>query len=393
MKVRKTTYIGWLLGSMLMLLLTACSESEERADEKEPTVISIYVYAPEKPMPTRAGENQISGSEAESDIHSLQIWVFTHETTPQLVGYLEPKVMPTAEGTVYQMAVSDDFAETKPNVDVYVAANTSAVGLSFGMTSTRAELQAAMFGASGVTDYFGVPSPTTTVSPTAGLPMSGVLLNQPVVGDSPVLRIGTDDFDGMAKVQLLRAVSKVRFAFCQQLSDEAKQLKITGISLAGRVESMDYGFPTQEYLFLDGASPYRIGSDYVADGVTLLAAPEALNVPTCLDPSVYIYHDQSAQDYEDLIDAGVTKDTPELVQAGPFYFRETDKKLQGTITYQIGEEAPKSKPFYMTMENGFSRNHSWIVLAYYGSDGLDVVTVYVKPWATGSTSDRPLHNW
>ena len=139
-------HILLLLGGMLMLLLTACSSSEENGAVKEqPTFITFYVYAPDRPMPTRAGDDQVNALTAESVIKSLQIWVFTHDDTNQdndgkLVGYLAPTSFPTtAEGKVYQMEVSKEFANAapgeRPNVDVYVAANTAAVGLSLGSLS------------------------------------------------------------------------------------------------------------------------------------------------------------------------------------------------------------------------------------------------------------------
>ena len=47
-------------------------------------------------------------------------------------------------------------------------------------------------------------------------------------------------------------------------------------------------------------------------------------VNVCDNPAVYNYTSQGAQEYEDLIDQGVT--AGHLTQSGPYYFRETDKK-------------------------------------------------------------------
>ncbi|MBO7581315.1 MAG: hypothetical protein J6T38_07365 [Bacteroidaceae bacterium] len=400
----ETKHIGWLLGSMLMLLLTACSShhDDNNGVEERPTVITFYVYAPERPMPTRAGDLLVNPIEGESAITSLQIWVFAHDDG-KLVGYLCPTELPTADGKVYQMAVSKEFADaaTKPNVDVYVAANTAAVNLTFDGETTRATLDAAMIG----TNYFGTTTTTLVSSvPTAGLPMSGVLLNQEVVGTNPVLRIGTDSYEGMAKVQLQRAVSKVRFVFSQQQGvEESEKLIITGLTLNGKVEEVDYGFPTEEYFFLgNDGNAYRIGSTYVSGVTTLIDSSDPLSsIKESEDPSNYVYDPlvfSTAQDYEDKIDGGVNgtvsePDKKELTQIGPFYFRETNKMLRGTISYQMGEEGTEqTKTFSMVTPLGFSRNHSWIVYAYYGSGGLDVLTVFVKPW-TEVTDNRELYNW
>ena len=391
----ETRHIVRLLSGMLLLLLSACSSSEtELQVEEQPTVITFYVYPSDSPMPTRAGDDLVNTIAHENDIKSLQIWVFTHDDG-KLVGYLSPTVMPTVEGTVYQMEVSKEFAnaapDKRPNVDVYVAANTAAAGLSFnGVTTTRAELENAKIG----TNYFGVTSLYTTIDTEKGLPMSGVLLNQPVVGQNPVLRIG--DYDNMAKVQLQRAVSKVRFVFCmQQGTDPGEKPTITGITLNGE------NFPVEEYLFLgsDG-NPYRIGGTYEPSVATLLTSTNPITPPECDDPSKYIYDSQvftTAQAYEDKIDEGVygtpsEPDHKELAQVGPFYFRETDKKISGSISYKVGSETRDPKAFSMVTENGFTRNHSWIVYVYYGADGLDVLTVYVKEWTT-ATLDRSVYNW
>ena len=378
---------------MLLLLLSACSSSEtELQVEEQPTIITFYVYPSDSPMPTRAGDDLVNT--IENDIKSLQIWVFTHNDG-KLVGYLSPTVMPTAEGTVYQMEVSKEFAnaapDKRPNVDIYVAANTAAAGLSFnGVTTTRAELENAKIG----TNYFGVTSLYTTIDTKKGLPMSGVLLNQPVVGQNPVLRIG--DYYNMAKVQLQRSVSKVRFVFCmQQGTDQSETPTITGITLDGGI------IPVEEYLFLgsDG-NPYRIRKTYEPRLATLLTSTNPITPPECDDPSKYIYDSQvftTAQAYEVKIDEGVygtpsEPDHKELAQVGPFYFRETDKKISGSISYKVGSETRDPKAFSMVAENGFTRNHSWIVYVYYGADGLDVLTVYVKEWTT-ATLDRSVYNW
>lgn len=394
----ETRYIVRLLSGMLLLLLSACSSSEtELQVEEQPTVITFYVYPSDSPMPTRAGDDLVNTIANENDIKSLQIWVFTHNDG-KLVGYLSPTVMPTAEGTVYQMEVSKEFAnaapDERPNVDIYVAANTAAAGLSFnGVTTTRAELEKAKIG----TNYFGVTSLYTTIDTEKGLPMSGVLLDQRVVGQNPVLRIG--DYDNMAKVQLQRSVSKVRFVFCmQQGTDPGEKPTITGITLNGD------NFPVEEYLFLgsDG-NPYRIGGTYDPRVATLLPStsfPNHITPRECDDPSKYIYDSQvftTAQAYEVKIDEGVygtpsEPDHKELDQVGPFYFRETDKKISGSISYEVGSETRDPKAFSMVAENGFTRNHSWIVYVYYGADGLDVLTVYVKEWTT-ATQDRSVYNW
>ena len=41
----------------------------------------------------------------------------------------------------------------------------------------------------------------------------------------------------------------------------------------------------------------------------------------------------------------------------------------------------------------FSRNHTWIVYAYYGVDGMQVVTIYSQNWIEIVSSEHNWYNW
>lgn len=370
----------WWLVSLLLVLLTACSDSDseggnspDKPSSADP-VLTFYVYAPERPMITRASDDDVAANTYENAIYNLQIWVFETGTN-ELVGYLNPDTYPTDDvmGTVYQMTVSKHFANAspKPNVDVYVVANANAAGLSsLGENTSREELEEAKIGS----DYFGVGSPVTNIT-TKGLPMSGVLRNQTIIGSEPVLTIGTGET--MAKVRLLRAVSKVRFVFSRKTG--VSPVTITNITIDGNM------IPTEEYVFLEDNKTYHIGQTYETLAATLLKKPTG-EIKYCDNPAYYVYTDQTSQPYEPLIDNGVSEE--KLTQAGPYYFKESDKKISGMITYKVGNALPQSIPFFMTVEDinkRFVRNHSWIVYAYYnGSSGKPIITVWVDTnWQTG----------
>ena len=298
---------------MLMLLLlqtvvlvAACSKSNDAYAEQEqqPTVLTIYVYAPEKAVATRSDMGDVDATSAESRVNSLQIWVFEHEDAT-LVGYLSPTVslLNSEQAEAYLLDVSALFAEMHPNVDVYVLANAAGMGLGAG--STRSALEDAVM--SG--DNFGISQPTTAVPP-GGMPMSGVLRDQPVCGDNPVLRIGSAT--EMATVRLKRMVSKLRFVFtCSKESTE--RVSIDGITLDANT------IPTEEYLFLDDdGKNYHIGNTYVTTAATLSTGIATL--ASCTAPLEYVYTaGTEAQDYEELISGGVT--AGDLSQAGPYYLR------------------------------------------------------------------------
>lgn len=374
--VKTRLHIGWLWSSIILMVLTACSSSDDKAGQ-QPTMLTIYVYSPEHPMLTRSDVGPVNATEAENKVTSLQIWVY--DGVGNRVGYLNTKETATlnaGEGAVYQIPVPDDFAKNKPNVDVYVMANVTSetCGITpadFTESTSRTNLQDK---AKIVEPHFGLSS-LTTVVPDDGLPMAGVLKDQPVIGDAPVLRIGTQS--DIATVKLTRAVSKLRFVFANTAGTSAKNLSIKGITLnAGMI-------PNEEFLF-----PQAQALEYNSTSASLLSTPIA-EVVKKENPEVYVYNaeTQTAQDYENLLNgAGLT-------EVGAYYLRESDRKLEGTISYQIeGEVQPLEATFRMR-ESDFKRNHSWIVYAYYeGLSGMQVQLVDVTPWEEKNAT-HTVYNW
>lgn len=381
-----------IIGMMLIVLLTACSrDGESQKEEKQPAFISVYVYAPDQPMVTRADVGEVAPIDndiSENIITSLQIWVFEHGTNT-LVSYFSPESvynLNNGDGATYQLGLEDLFsqAENLPNVDVYVVANAASCGFSFDKNTTRSALEDAMIQIQEVenvkTDYFGLTTLTDKV-PTAGLPMSGVQRDVEVTGAAPVFKI-------IPTVNLMRAVSKLRFIFS---NGTGKTIQIKSIKLNNE------RIPTQEYLFLESgenAQAYHVGTSYYETGETEFVS-DAIDIAQNDDPINYVYQTgQDAQEYEDLIADGVGKG--ELTQVGPYYLRESDRILKGKITYDVinGETVEKSASavFEMAEEGDFSRNHTWIVYAYYGVSRLEVVTVAVKNWVD-STPTHYVYNW
>lgn len=383
---------------LVMMFVAACSGDNEPSEPEGKTpILRIYVYAPGNPIHTRANNGDVTATAAEKEIHSLQIWVFEH-SNGNLVGYLSPEevaILNTSGQESYELAVSNDFASRKPSVDVYVLANCSTAncGSSYGLNTTRAELDAALIANEGSgSDHFGVTSLCSSVDTNEGLPMSGVLKEQPIYGESPVLRVGTSE--SLATVRLVRAVSKVRFVFGRS-SEADEDMDILNVSLDANV------IPTAQYLTLD--VPYTTGrefrisplagrtdADYEAGVTTLIGS--RLDVAACETPENYCYvSGQNAQTYENLIDSGIANG--DITSGGLFYLRESDRKLSGTIRYQVEGEEPAEARFSMVDTGDFSRNHTWIVYAYYrGGDDLHLVTVYVKQWDE-ATVDYSVYNW
>lgn len=418
-----------LLAVVTVLLLAACksSDTEEEEPVKQPTMLNIYVYTPDNPTVTRADEGDVTAGDAERTVNSLHIWVFTHDDNDatkdgRKVGYLKPsssdirKLSSSDQNTVvYQMLIPDWFIleSPRPKVDVYVMANVTAenCGLSVQLNKNteRSALDAILIKkgeTEGGKDYFGLTGLGTPEGvliqtvPDGGLPMSGVLKDQTVVGDAPVLRIG--NYDNMAKVDLVRAVSKIRFIFSKSESNQ-QAITINNISLDGRL------LPSGEYLFLENgytARSSRVVKDgnnatiYESDAATLVSNVSGTAIKSCSDPSAYSFrNNETGQAYETRINKGLEAHTvenvttpAELSELGRFYLRESDKKLTGTITYTV-DGSQNYANFMMAADGDFSRNHTWIVYAYYeGLSGMQIIVVDVTPWKE-TEEDHSVHNW
>ena len=394
------TYIGWLMGILLMML-TACASDE--GSSSGPAVLKIYVFAPDRPIVTRADNGNVDAADAEKAINSLQVWVFEHSNGNK-VGYISTTSEKLSSGqAILTMEVGDDFASRKPNVDVFVAANVSSAncGLTLGEGTTRADLEAASIGSS----YFGVSPLVTpgdiTTEGYAGLPMSGVLKDQTIFGDAPVFGVGSTTASTLSNVKLVRAVSKVRFVFCSEFSESTKHT-VKQIAINGSM------IPTQEYLFLDGAysdgggsgTRYKVGTAYNESVAPLFNPDTPEEIKNCREktPSYYIWNNNpeaplTGQEYEARITEGIGNN--DLNDLGTYYLRESDKNVTGTITYDTDKTVTFKlvTPDANFVPGDFGRNHTWIVYAYFSSDKLNVITVKVKEWQTLTPTTHEVYNW
>lgn len=393
-KNRHINILLWLLCSIVIVLLSACSSSDaeeaavEAATHKQP-MLAIYVYAPEQAATAQKNAAQtradvgdvdpIDNTINEGTIKSLQIWIFEKESE-NYVGYFSTEdvtALNEGVGTTYQIPVSDDFASSKPDVNVYVMANVTSANCGVGTLNKETAHDELLNGAIIANGKFGLEQNTRTV-PGDGLPFSGYLTAQPVVGDAPTLRVGS--LSAVSTVQLTRAVSKLRFVFAKTTGQP--EVKITSIKMnTGMI-------PDVEYLFQTPAS-----MNYNTEAKELLL-DEIDDIAETADPTQYIYIDQTAQAYEDLIDEAASKQPkPEVTVEGPIYLRESSKQLAGTITYTIDGGDEQTADFAMQQAGDFNRNHTWIVYAYYaGSGNLQVQSLYVKDWSTKDIY-HDLYNW
>lgn len=385
-KDRHIYLIPWLLCSMLIVLFAACSSdnAEEGTSMHKQPMLAIYVYAPEQAAtaqqnaaPTRGAVGEVDAITTESTIKSLKIWIYESDSE-DLVGFFttnDVTALNEGQGTTYQIPVSDDFASSKPRVDVYVMANVTTANCGVGELNEATTHDDLLDGAK-ITGYFGLGNLQKSV-PEDGLPFAGKLTTQTVVGDAPALRVGSSS--EVSTVQLNRAVSKLRFVFAKTTGESPVKIKSITMN-AGMI-------PTEEYLF-----KIPLSMTYNTDAEELLTV-NIDDIAETADPTDYLYTNQEAQEYENLINEAASKQPAEVTVYGPVYLRESDKLLAGTITYQIGDGADQTVDFQMQQAGDFLRNHTWIIYAYYAGAGkLQVQSLYVKDWTT-KEMNHTTYNW
>lgn len=387
--------------TLLMVCLSACSSGDDETSNgsqpNQPTLLYIFLYAPQQAESSRAAyDGDVNPIANESTVYSFKIWVFTH-TTNKLIGYYSPIEKPNLDNThpyeLIQLTIDEDYAQTaenvRENVDVYVVGNVteSTCNVTLNETTTRAQLEAVLKEKTTTADPFGLSVPVTSVPANIGLPMTGVLRNMEVKGSAPVLRL--DNSGEIARVLLVRTVSKIRFAFCRQTDGET--LRINSIKLNSEM------IPIAEYLFMTEAEPYdrktchiNTASGYDTASPELLAQP-ITEVATYNNPVFFAWGNEELEPevYEARLDNAAAAG---LITQRLFYLRESDKLLQGEIKYQVGSGEEQTATFQMVDAGGFSRNHVWTVYTYLAKSKLHVVTAEVAPWKV-TADNYEFYNW
>ena len=359
--------------------------------EQDPGELSVSIYIPDV-MATKADTGPVGALSAEKVFSSLQLWVFLSggSNDGQLVGYkgftaaqLADTGVPHSAVTRFGMPLTHEMFNTLSAdgtlVDVYAVANAaSATSAILGESTTRSELDAVVISGSA----FGV-SPLTMSVPSAGLPMSGVLKSAPVTGSFPVLNVST--------LTLTRAVSKLRFVFCQQGTPATDTEPSVPSNTSCVVKSITFGgtstghncqIAEAEKLFTENASAIigytPLTATLTKNGGDLMSNPD---ITVCANPEELLFHGtghetETAQEYETRLDAAIAASS----QCGPIYIRETDKLISGTITYNTGGE-DVSAAFSMPSDDVLSRNHSWILYAYFSEFTRTLqLKIVVLPW-------------
>lgn len=404
--MNKTRLIRFL-SVVLLAALSAFSCRRETAESQQ-AELQVALYIPDAVM-TRADDPSVNPLPAEKTVTTLHVWAFLHDTG-ELVSYklfdsnLDQSGLSHSTVTRFGLPLTDEMFETlttesgspaaRPTVDVFAIAN-AASALNDELPeydpnetpgTLRTQLKAL------VVDGIGGNNPLTRAVPTAGLPMSGMLENVSVTGGYPVLNITT--------LKLTRAVSKIRFVFCQQINPNVtppapvnNHCKIISVQFDGVENEKDCQIANTERLFT--TQSFDIGGTSASYSPLNASIKGTDNTPLISnaqlaraeDPEELYYrssgHDtESVEQYEKRLATAL--DGYPNSQVGPIYLRETDKRISGTITYQIedgGEEKNKTVPFSMELGEVFSRNHSWVVYACFAQETMSLqLRVVVMPW-------------
>ena len=400
---------------LAVILLAGCAshQEEEIVEEPEECYLTIYVYTPSAPIVTRADVGyQTAISPEETAVNKLQLWVYKHDSGER-VGYLEEEnVTFTGESSVFRVLVSPEFADSPVNVDVYALANVveSNTGLAFTRQTTRTELETALLEGR----YFGTSAGNLVQTvPAAGLPMSGLLKDKAIAGTFPALRIVNESSMSMATVSLVRMVSKLRFLLCRadDPTDKNKQLSaITSIKLNGsQIAQQEYVMLTEPHdKSINPANPLadnrmHLRSGYYVSEAANFGSLQAADIPVSANPAWWLYNESrhgTAAQYATLLENALAAEPKELKEFGLTYLRETDRKLQGTITYRVVSDeasAPdRTAVFEMDRAGDFTRNHSWTILVLFEGGRIrtvNIVDIGVRNWQTIDEEKHEFYNW
>lgn len=402
--IKMTRRLGMAIAALLMLsTMASCSDQDPQTSsafgEEAYLNLSFSTASTTTSRASRAGDNGNNETQAnptaESDIHSIKVWVFKSGTEPTAnpIAYKEDR--PTADGggtvngtyTLNLRFLRKINGEEIKNIDLYILANSESTNMADKLNGkdfrsiTRADLQGVTF------DYpFGIKKADgkaeTTEVPTEGLPISRAITNIEIadhVADTEIeaKKIGIS-------IPLVRAVSKLHFYFARKDAADAmtENVKVTGIEIDGNT------FPTESYVFPDeedyetanantAATSNKYSTPAYEQKALQLGGVENSGIKAVEDPKAFIKKSQTAQEYlKAFKDAGIKSHHLS-------YLRDTNKPITGRIYYQLAEGGSvKFREFTIPSEDKAIRNRELVVYGYFLQGGalcLDLQPI-VSDW-------------
>lgn len=401
--IKMTRRLGMAIAALLMLsTMASCSDQDSQAPatgDEAYLNLSFSTASATTSRASRAGdigkdETQANPT-AESDIHSIKVWVFKSGTGPSAnpIAYKEDNT-PTAVGggtangnyTLNLRFLRKINGEELKNIDLYILANSESTNMADKLNGknlrsiTRADLQKATFD-----DPFGITTEgkaQTTVVPTGkGLPISRAITNIEIAKHVADTEIEAKD-KGIS-IPLVRAVSKLHFYFARTADADAltENVKVTKIEIDGNT------FPTESYVFPDeenyatadankAATSNKYGTPSYVSTLLKLDGVENAKIKAVADPLTYKRDEktETAQTYMDRMNK-------EIGGHNLSYLRETNKPITGKIYYQLAEGGSvKSQGFTIPSSGNAIRNRELVVYGYFLQGGALCLDWQVMPW-------------
>lgn len=401
--IKMTRRLGMAIAALLMLsTMASCSDQDSQAPATGDEAYLNLSFSTASATTSRAsragdiGNNETPANPtAESDIHSIKVWVFKSgtEESANPIAYKEDR--PTADGggtvngtyTLNLRFLRKINGEEIKNIDLYILANSESTNMAEKLEGkdlrsiTRAELQDVTFD-----NKFGITKEgkaETTEVPTEGLPISRAITNIEIAGHVADTEIEAKK-NGIS-IPLVRAVSKLHFYFARKAGEEAMtgNVKVTRIEIDGNT------FPKESYVFPDeevyatadankAATSNKYGTPTYVDKLLTLDGVENTGIKAVTDPLTYKRDEktETAQAYMDRMNK-------EIGGHDLSYLRDTNKPIKGRIYYQLAEDgSEKFREFTIPSEDKAIRNRELVVYGYFLQGGalcLDLQPI-VSDW-------------
>lgn len=397
--IKMTRRLGMAIAALLMLsTMASCSDQDSQAPatgDEAYLNLSFSTASNTTSRASRAGDigkddETQANPNAESDIHSIKVWVFKSETGPSANPIAYKEDAPTAaDGSTVnsQYTLNLRFlrkinGEELKKIDLYILANSESTNMADKLgkdfrSITRADLQRVTFD-----NPFGITTDgkaqTTEVPKGKGLPISRAITNIEIADHVADTEIEAKD-KGIS-IPLVRAVSKLHFYFARKNTAEAmtENVKVT------RIEIDESTFPTESYVFPDeedytkadanrAATSNKYGTPTYVDTKLTLDGVENAKIKAVADPETYKRGpSETAQAYMNRM--------KEIGEHDLCYLRETNKPIKGTIYYQLAEgDFVRSKEFTIPSEDAI-RNRELVVYGYFLQGGALCLDWQVMPW-------------
>lgn len=397
--IKMTRRLGMAIAALLMLsTMASCSDQDSQAPETGDEAYLNLSFSTASNTTSRAsragdiGNNETPADPtAESDIHSIKVWVFKSGTgeSANPIAYKEDRPTADGGGTVNGTYTLNLRFLRKINgvelekIDLYILANSESTKMAEKLEGkdlrsiTRADLQKVTFNAP-----FGITKEgkaETTEVPTEGLPISRAITNIEIAKHAADTEIEAKSKS--ISIPLVRAVSKLHFYFARKNTAEAmtENVKVTRIEIDGST------FPTESYVFPDeeeytkadankSATSGKYGTPSYVPTTLKLDGVENKEIKEVEDPLIYTRGDnETAQAYMNRI--------KEIGEHDLCYLRETNKPITGKIYYQLAEGgSEKFREFTIPSEDNAIRNRELVVYGYFLQGGALCLDWQVMPW-------------